>query len=162
MKVAYWESFHCSMTQFQNIVGVSKRNKVIVHGMAIYDCKTVEFIAIMPRLIDKFTIFFNKCLYRKGTSIRQAPVFSAPPSINGKAHGSLLSGWMNYNYTACCWFPTSSNTFNTSITVLTNQVWKLLIALFKVRDATFQEISWNQEISDRKKELQEKWNSVSR
>ena len=30
------------------------------------------------------------------------------------------------------------------------------------RDATFQEISWNQEISDRKKELQEKWNSVSR
>ena len=38
---------------------------------------------------------------------------------------------MNYNYTACCWFPTSSN-INTSITVLTNQVWKLLIALFKV------------------------------
>ena len=30
------------------------------------------------------------------------------------------------------------------------------------RDATFQEISWNQEISDRKKQLQEKWNSVSR
>ena len=26
-----------------------------------------------------------------------------------KAHGSLLSGSMNYNYTACCWFPTSSN-----------------------------------------------------
>ena len=30
------------------------------------------------------------------------------------------------------------------------------------RDATFQEISWNQEISDSKKELQEKLNSVSR
>ena len=30
------------------------------------------------------------------------------------------------------------------------------------RDATFQEISWNQEIWDRKKELQETWNSVSR
>ena len=29
------------------------------------------------------------------------------------------------------------------------------------RDATFQEISWNQEISVRKKELQEKWNGVS-
>ena len=28
------------------------------------------------------------------------------------------------------------------------------------RDATFQEISWNQEISDRNKELQEKWISV--
>ena len=31
---------------------------------------------------------------------------------------------------------------------------------FRNRDATFQEISWNQEISDKKKELQEKWNSV--
>ena len=30
------------------------------------------------------------------------------------------------------------------------------------RDATFQEISWNQEISVRKKELQEKWKSVAR
>ena len=39
---------------------------------------------------------------------------------------------LHYNYTACCWFPTSSKYFNTSITVLTNQVWKLMIALFKV------------------------------
>ena len=31
-----------------------------------------------------------------------------------------------------------------------------------VRDATFQEIFWNQEISDKKKKLQEKLNSVSR
>ena len=86
--------------------------------------------------------------------------------------GILLSSWMNYNYTACCWFPTSNimyfhhssdksalkvtdctvqsaeycaftvhcmllvsyiqQYFYTSITVLTDQLWKLLIALFKV------------------------------
>ena len=50
-----------------------------------------------------------------------------------KAHGCLLSWWMNYYYTGCCWFPTSSN-----ILILLSQFWqirfrwKLLIALFKV------------------------------
>ena len=44
----------------------------------------------------------------------RAPVFTRHQFFGtsehyGKAHGSLLSGWMNYNYTACCWFPTSSN-----------------------------------------------------
>ena len=44
----------------------------------------------------------------------RAPVFGRHQFFGtsehyGKAHGSLLSGWMNYNYTACCWFPTSSN-----------------------------------------------------
>ena len=38
----------------------------------------------------------------------------------GKAHGSLLSGWMNYHYTACCWFPTSSN-----ILILPSQFWQI-------------------------------------
>ena len=38
----------------------------------------------------------------------------------GKAHGSLLSGWMDYNYTACCWFPTSSN-----ILILPSQFWQI-------------------------------------
>ena len=51
----------------------------------------------------------------------------------GKAHGRLLhvSGWMNYLH---CMLLVSyiQQYFNTSITVLTNQVWKLLIALFKV------------------------------
>ena len=37
-----------------------------------------------------------------------------------KAHGRLLSGWMNYNYTACCWFPTSSN-----ILILPSQFWQI-------------------------------------
>ena len=57
--------------------------------------------------------------YRKGTSIRQAPVFGTSEHY-GKAHGSLLSGWMNYNYIACCWFPTSSN-----ILILPSQLWQI-------------------------------------
>ena len=40
--------------------------------------------------------------------------------------------------------------------------WKHTKWVPRSRDATFQEISWNQEIWNRKKELQEKWNSVSR
>ena len=47
----------------------------------------------------------------------RAPVFGRHQFFGtsehcGKAHGSLLSWWMTYNYTACC--------------------WKWLIALFKV------------------------------
>ena len=46
--------------------------------------------------------------------------FSGTSEHYGKAHGSLLSGWMNYNYTACCWFPTSSN-----ILILPSQFWQI-------------------------------------
>ena len=38
----------------------------------------------------------------------------------GKTHGSLLTLWMNYNYIACCWFPTSSN-----ILILPSQFWQI-------------------------------------
>ena len=38
----------------------------------------------------------------------------------GKAPGSLLSEWMNYNYTACCWFPASNN-----ILILPSQFWQI-------------------------------------
>ena len=55
----------------------------------------------------------------------RAPVFGRHQFFNtsvhfGKAHGSLLSGWMNYNYTACCWFPTSSNSL-----ILPSQFWQI-------------------------------------
>ena len=63
--------------------------------------------------------------YRKGTSIRQAPVFGAASEHCGKTHGSLLSGWMNYNYTACCWFPMSSN-----ILILPSQFWQIRFESF--------------------------------
>ena len=55
----------------------------------------------------------------------RAPVFGRHQVFGtsehyGKAHGSLLSGWMNYYYTACCWFPTSSN-----ILILPLQFWQI-------------------------------------
>ena len=55
----------------------------------------------------------------------RAPVFGRHQFFGtsehyGKAHGSLLSGWMNYNYTACRWFPTSSN-----ILILPLQFWQI-------------------------------------
>ena len=62
--------------------------------------------------------------YSAGTS------FSAPQSITGKPMEVLLSGWILLH----CMLLVSyiQQYFNTSITVLTNQVWKLLIELFKV------------------------------
>ena len=55
----------------------------------------------------------------------RAPVFGRHQFFGtsehyGKAHGSVLSGWMNYNYTACCWFPTSNN-----ILILPSQFWQI-------------------------------------
>ena len=65
----------------------------------------------------------------------RAPVFGRHQFFGtsehyGKAHWSLLSGWMNYNYTACCWFPTSSN-----ILTLPSQIWQIRL---KVADCTVQ------------------------
>ena len=57
--------------------------------------------------------------YRKGTSIRQAPVFRHLRALR-KSPWKLLSGWMNYNYTVCCWFPTSSITL-----ILPSQFWQI-------------------------------------
>ena len=61
----------------------------------------------------------------KALSTVRAPVFGRHQFFGtsehyGKTHGSLLSGWMNYNYTACCWFPISSN-----ILVLPSQFWQI-------------------------------------
>ena len=65
------------------------------------------------------TVFVYQC-----TVTVRAPVFGRHQFFGtsehyGKAHRSLLSGWMNYNYTACCWFPTSSN-----ILILPSQFWQ--------------------------------------
>ena len=46
-------------------------------------------------------LWLQNKVYRKGTSIQQAPSFSAPQSNYRKAYGSLSSGWMNYNYIHC-------------------------------------------------------------
>ena len=59
-----------------------------------------------------------------GITVR-APVFGRHQFFStsehyGKARGSLLSGWLNYNYTVCCLFPTSS-----SILILPSQFWQI-------------------------------------
>ena len=63
----------------------------------------------------------------------RAPVFGAHQFFGtsehyGKAHGSLLSGWMNYNYTACCWFPTSGNSL-----ILPPQFWQIRFESYWLR-----------------------------
>ena len=38
----------------------------------------------------------------------------------GKARGGLLSGWVNYDCTACCWIPTSDNEL-----ILSSWFWQI-------------------------------------
>ena len=72
-----------------------------------------------------FWYFYDTARYTKVSSTIRAPVYGRHQFFGtsehyGKAHGSLLSGRMNYNYTACCWFPTSSN-----ILILPSQFWQI-------------------------------------
>ena len=71
------------------------------------------------------------CNYRRQNKAQlecstvRAPVFGRHQFFGtsehyGKAHGILFSGWMNYNYTTCRWFPTSSNIF-----ILPSQFWQI-------------------------------------
>ena len=78
-----------------------------------YVCRTVLIFLLLLVLINQI-----QCTVR-------APVFGRHHFFGtsehyGKACGSLLSGWMNYNYTACCWFPTSNN-----ILILPSQFWQI-------------------------------------
>ena len=69
--------------------------------------------------------------YRKGISIRQAPVFRHLRALR-KSPWKFIN-FMNELWLHCMLLVSYiQQYFNTSITVLTNQVWKLLIALFKV------------------------------
>ena len=77
----------------------------------------ILLIMIMITIVIKITILISNTI--------RAPVFDRHQFFStlehyGKAHGSLLSGWMNYNCTACCWFPTSSN-----ILILLSQFWQI-------------------------------------
>ena len=55
------------------------------------------------------------CYYHKGTSIRQATAMSQTITEN-----PMEVYYLDYNYTACCWFPTSSN-----ILILPSQFWQI-------------------------------------
>ena len=55
----------------------------------------------------------------------RAPVFGRHQFFGtsehyGKAYGSLLTGWMNYDYIASCWFPKSSNSL-----IHPSQFWQI-------------------------------------
>ena len=70
----------------------------------------------------RFLIIFHfQCHYSycKGTSIRQAPVFRHLRVLLESPWKFII--WMNeFYYTACCWFPTSSN-----ILILQSQFWQI-------------------------------------
>ena len=79
--------------------------------------------------IAHYNIMYRKGTYSAGTS------FLVPPSISEKPmEVYYLEFWMNELYLHCMLLVSYIQQYfnNTSITVLTNQVWKLLIALFKV------------------------------
>ena len=75
-------------------------------------------------------------LYHMGTSIRQAPVFRHLRAFRKspwKFH--YLDEWIIITLHVAGFLHVYIQQYvNTSITVLTNQLWKLLIALFKVRN----------------------------
>ena len=86
-----------------------------------------NFLVPMTSLQSICTVICTEgsyCNVYRGSTVR-APVFGRHQFFGtsehyGKAHGSLLSGWMNYDYTACCWFPTSSN-----ILIPPSQFWQI-------------------------------------
>ena len=78
-----------------------------------------HWVLITSVLVNSTVVTYMYMHYHTGTSIRQAPVFQHFRALR-KSPWSLLSGWMNYNYTACCWFPTSSN-----ILILPSQFWQI-------------------------------------
>ena len=78
-----------------------------------------------PSVWVRFALGVFKCSsgtlwYRKGTSIRQAPVFRHLGTFRKSPWKFII--WMTdlYNYTACCWFPTSNN-----ILILPSQFWQI-------------------------------------
>ena len=77
--------------------------------------------------MSSYTFFFcvrksvlrDNVQYRKGTSIRQASVFRHLRALR-KSPWKFIIWIKNYNYTACCWFPTCS-----SILILPSQFWQI-------------------------------------
>ena len=62
----------------------------------------------MNKKIKKFFLLITISTVRASVIFGRHQFFGTSEHYR-KAHGSLLSGWMNYNYSACCQFPTSSN-----------------------------------------------------
>ena len=92
----------------------------ITSFLFMHDCKTRKCGKMFYAVYGTFHCKRNRPLsfsaekqsydkwYRTGTSNWQEPQFGTSKHYR-KAHGSLLSGWLICNYTACCWPATSSN-----------------------------------------------------
>ena len=98
---------HCQMVSFQGKLNFT-------FGIGIYRLPSPHYSSPV----------WQECLKIIWSTIR-APVFGRHQFFGTskqyrKAHGSLLSGWVNYNYTACCWFPTSSNSL-----IVPSQLWQI-------------------------------------
>ena len=90
-------------------------------------CVSCLFICLFV-CVACFCLFFlslccvesaNIINYRKGTSIRQAPVFRHLGALR-KNPWKFMNFMNELYYTACCWFPTSSN-----ILILPSQFWQI-------------------------------------
>ena len=82
--------------------------------------KTINFDVVYFRdcCFKEVTSFFCCSVYRKGTSIRQAPVFRHLRALRKSPWKFII--WMNELFIACCWLPTSSN-----ILILPSQFWQI-------------------------------------
>ena len=91
--------------------------------VCVYVCCVCVYVCVCARNeTSGFQIVLTSSkLYRKGTRIRQATSFSAPQSITEKTHGSLLTLWMNDNYTCMLLVSYIQQCFSTSI----RQFWQI-------------------------------------
>ena len=85
----------------------------------------LDFVHVLVQNCSWNTSVFQIWTRNEERCTVRAPVFGRHQFFGtsehyGKAHGSLLSGWMNDNYTACCWFPTSNN-----ILILPSHFWQI-------------------------------------
>ena len=99
---------------------------------AVATCSRIQTLAQNDSVLLNYTYNQSVCFFfahgrtqNYKTYTVRAPVFGRHQFVGtsehyGKAHGNLLSGYINYNYTVCCWFPTSSN-----ILILPSQFWQI-------------------------------------
>ena len=136
MRITQLVKFHskciqCLKAWSKAIIGVDQMEFLLLRGWSnSLHLNVGNFHTFMPTIaiegkINSLIYIHQLSFQGKWVTVR-APVFDRHQFFGtsehyGKAHGSLLSGWINYNYTACCWFPTSSN-----ILILPSQFWQIM------------------------------------
>ena len=123
-------------------------DKCIWYRRKVGIIKTIKQVALSGRSANVTCVwnvyaqsFIFLLQYRTGTSIRQAPVFRHLRALRKSPWKFII--WMNELWLYCMLLVSYiQQYFNTSITVLTNQFWKLLIALFKVPNTGAFTVLW--------------------